>query len=180
MREFIALELNKEAIEELERVKKLIEDAGLVEARFVARENMHLTLRFLGDITEKEEGMVRAALGSVNMKKFEAKLGNIGVFGKGRDVRVIWAALTGEEIFNLWDKIRFAIADLFKEEEKFESHVTIARVKNIEDKKKLFEFLNKADVKKIEFDISDFVLKRSTLTDRGPVYWDVERFRLEG
>ncbi|PIY16461.1 MAG: hypothetical protein COZ15_05945 [Elusimicrobia bacterium CG_4_10_14_3_um_filter_49_12_50_7] len=66
---------------------------------------------------------------------------------------------------------------LFQKEKNFVSHITIARVKNVEDKQKLTDELKRIKMNE-EFIVDKFSLKKSTLTENGPVYEDLTVFEL--
>ena len=58
----------------------------------------------------------------------------------------------------------------------FESHITLARVKFIKNKEEFVEQIKKLKVDSIEMDIDSFSLKKSVLTEKGPIYEDIIKF----
>lgn len=179
MRAFIAIELSEEARKEIERIARKIKERELIRAKFVERENLHLTLRFLRDISKKQEGMIREALRGIAFDKFDVKLAKLGFFPNEKFVRILWLSLQGKGVYELKEEIDKVLADLVVGDKRFSSHVTIARVKSIIDKKNFFELIKNINVKPIEFIVDEFVLKSSTLTEKGPVYEDIESFNLK-
>ncbi|HLC78388.1 MAG TPA: RNA 2',3'-cyclic phosphodiesterase [Candidatus Nanoarchaeia archaeon] len=178
MRTFISLKLSKESIQEIKNIQKQLYDSGLFIGKLTEEENLHLTLKFLGEIDEWGVEEVREKLREIQLKKFKAKLGGIGIFSPSF-VRIIWIKLDGEGVNGLQREVDDVLKGLFKGEERFMSHLTIARVKNVKDKKKFFHLLEKINVKKVEFDIESFELVRSELFSRGPSYEVIDNFRLE-
>ena len=58
------------------------------------------------------------------------------------------------------------------------SHLTIARVKNIKDKKEFLKELKKMEIKQIKFQVNEFYLMKSELTSKGPVYSVIKKYKL--
>ncbi len=177
MRCFIAIDLPVEVREELARIANEIERSGLLKAKFVEPENYHLTLKFLGEQPSARVEAIKNILAKIKLGSFDAKLGKLGVFTPAF-IRVIWASLEANEIFDLHDKIDKALVPFISRDTRFESHVTIARVKFVKDKQALLGLLSKIRPREMNFRVSSFKLKSSTLTPRGPIYRDVAEFPL--
>ena len=71
------------------------------------------------------------------------------------------------------------LKDIFGKEERFMSHITIARVRSVNDRKKFLEELKKIKFKKIGFNIDKFYLMESVLKPNGPEYSILDCFRKE-
>jgi len=173
---FIALELSREAINEIKRIQKLIEKQRLFAGKFTEPENIHLTLKFLGEISDEKIEEVKKRLKEIKLEKFNAELGDVRVFSK-QFLKIIWIKLSGK-VFGLQKSIDEALSGEFEPEERFMSHITIARVKNTADKKKLIEYLESIKPSKINFKVEKFYLKKSELLPEGPVYEDVGEYNL--
>ena len=173
MRCFISIDLPKEVQEELSRVEEELkkENAQLI---LVNPKNIHLTIKFLGEIDDSQIKKVKEALSKLQFSKFKAKLSSLGVFPSLSSIRVIWADAEPKknfkEIHDTVDKILFL--EGFKTDEKWENHATLARVKWIKDKKAFSEKLQKIKLKPIEFVVKDIKLKKSTLTPK-VIYEDI-------
>ncbi len=178
MRCFIALDLPREAINYIKEIQKAIEKKNLFTGKFTEPENLHLTLKFLGEIDEKRIEEVKKRLREIKQKSFEVELVEVGVFSK-KFIKIIWIKLDGKGVFRLQKQVDEKLKELFKEEERFMSHITIARVKNVKDKKKLLDYIKNIKIKKIKFKAESFFLKKSELKPEGPVYEDLEEYRLE-
>jgi len=183
---FIAVDLPRMAINEIKRIQKIIKKKNMFVGKFTESENLHLTLKFLGEIDNNKIKEVRKKLREVKFKSFggrlgrqqvQAKLGEIGVFSK-KFVRIIWIELLGE-VFELQKEVDDKLKGLFKPENRFMSHITIARVKHVYDKKEFISYLGSVRPQKINFKIDGFVLKSSELFPEGPVYKDIEKYSLE-
>jgi RNA 2',3'-cyclic 3'-phosphodiesterase len=169
VRAFISLDLPQEILEEIEKIQKKIKEKNLIEGKFTEKENIHLTLKFIGEISEEKILEIKNALSKIDYRKFKVKLGNLGFFSN----RILWVELLGEDIFNLQKEID---EKLKSKEERFMSHITIARIKKI---------INKSEIKniKINYDkssneIKSFSLKKSTLSPVGPIYEEILKINL--
>lgn len=176
-RTFIAIELPREAINEIIRIQKLIWKKTLFTGKLTEGENLHLTLKFLGEISDLMIAEVQKRLSEIKFSEFFAETGEVGVFNKDF-IKIIWIKLNGKGIFQLQREIDEKLKDLFSVESRFMSHITIARVKNVKDKKGFLEYLESVKPKKIKFHVDKFVLKKSELLDAGPVYSDVQEYNL--
>jgi 2'-5' RNA ligase len=176
---FIALEISREAIEEIESIQKLLKKKNLFTGKFTEPENLHLTLKFLGEISEDKAERVRKKLKSIKPKQFEASLGEVGVF-INKFNSILWVKLQGKEIWDLQEDIDKHLKDLeFTSEERFMSHITIARMKKINDKNEFLDYVKNIKTKKIKFPVKEFFLKKSELKPEGPVYENLEKYKLE-
>tara|TARA_Y100000310_G_scaffold337122_1_gene423369 strand:- start:8078 stop:8617 length:540 start_codon:yes stop_codon:yes gene_type:complete len=175
MRCFIALELSEEALSELEKIQQELKKKDLFTGTFPKKENIHLTLKFLGDVDEKTLKQTREALKNIKFSELQVSLKETGVFS-GNFIRVIWVGLEGKGIKELQKTIDKELTPIFNKNNKFSTHITIARVKNIKDKKQLLDTINQIKPNKTSFKISKFTIKCSTLTPEGPVYKDIEEY----
>ncbi len=175
---FICLEAPREVIEEVEKLQNQIRKQNLFLGKFTEPENLHLTLKFLGEVEEDKVEEVKKALRKIKMQKFEAGLGELGFFSE-RVIRILWAKINSKQIWELQSAIDEKLKDIFPKEERFMSHLTIARIKKVIRRKEFIEYAKGIRVKEIRFKVSEFVLKKSELTSEGPVYSDIERYTLE-
>ncbi len=177
MRAFIALDLGKECIDEIVKIQKLLKKRVLFNGKYVESENLHLTLKFLGDIDDNRIEEIKKKLSEIKIEEFDVELGEVGVFSKDF-IKIIWAKLNGRGIFKLQKEIDEKLSYFFPKEERFMSHITIARVKNVGDKKGLIDYLKSIKPRKIKFRAKEFILRKSELLPEGPVYEDLEKYGL--
>jgi 2'-5' RNA ligase len=179
MRCFIAIDLPDEIKKELAKAQKAlpIEDAKLTN---VNPELLHLTLRFLGEISDFQVNKIKEILKKIKLNKFRAKLNSIGIFPNENFIRVVWVGLEPNDKFNdLRNEIEKELEKAgFKKDERFESHVTLTRIKWLKDKKNFVEKIKKIKVKSLEFEVEDIKLKKSALSPKGPVYEDIFKVNL--
>ena len=176
-RGFIAIEINAtSSILEFEKeIKKTGADIKLVEPQ-----NIHITLKFLGDIEEtlidKIERIMKDAVKEI--KPFTMKLNETGVFPNNNYVRVIWIGIKEAQIIETIVKtIDEHLSKLgFKKEKRgFSPHLTIARVKSAKNKQRLLETIEK--YKDVGFSIQEvksIKLMKSDLTSAGPIYTTIK------
>jgi 2'-5' RNA ligase len=107
---------------------------GLPDARWVARENLHITLRFIGEVDEETAEDIDAALGGVHAQAVEISLSSVGCFESRGRVRAVWSkANGGDRLTILQSRVETALkrVGLAPDGHKFTPHVTIARLKNV-------------------------------------------------
>jgi 2'-5' RNA ligase len=176
MRLFIAIDLPEEAKESIEKIKAELK--GLKGVKPVSQENIHLTLKFLGEVSDNKAEEVAKALEQVKFKPFKISISKMGVFPNENRIQVLWIdAEPAEPLFDLKKRIDDALPR-FKDDHPFKSHITFARIKyiaNESDKKKILDIL-KESVEKTEFVVSKFRLYKSDLQPAGPIYDIVKEF----
>jgi len=167
-------------IEEEEVVCKLVEvQRRLVSTqahlKLVKPENIHVTIRFLGDVSEGVVAKIYALMKETTWKPFEFHIQGLGAFPKLRYPRVVWAGIRrGAEQFRaIFDELEPNLRKLgFAPDSKgFSPHITIARVKSGRNKAELAKQI----MELAEYDFGTVKacclrLKKSTLTPKGPVY----------
>lgn len=173
MRLFVAIDLSKKAIQEVERVQNVIVNRNVEGSKV---KDFHLTLKFLGEVKDDNVPKIVEALKQVKIIPFKIKLDRLGVFPNTTLVRVIWIGLEERrELRYLHEDIRNALPE-FVDEHKFHPHLTLARVKFIKDKIGFGDKLDRTEVEPVESDIKSFTLYKSTLTPKGPVYEKIHEF----
>ncbi len=156
---------------EIESVYKIQEELKpLIEGKEVERENMHVTLSFLGEISEMEIASIKEKLKELSKQyqKREATLTKIKLIPNERFVRVVAIDVAGLE--DLSKDIKEKINGDVKP-----PHLTLARVKKVKDKKALIEFSRKFFLNQ-KIVVNDIKLMKSTLTRNGPIYEVIETF----
>ena len=136
MRCFLAIDLSEKVKEELEKAKKEINHDGI---KLVEKENLHLTLNFFGEISEEKTSEIKNKLRDFKFEKIDAKLGNIGFFPSLDYIRVVWISLEPNE--KVKELAKLINEKLNSQDKNFESHITLARVKFLKNKKEFIEKL---------------------------------------
>ena len=174
-RAFIAVEaeVGPELAQALERLKAYGHDLKPVPAG-----NAHITLKFLGDIDEKEVPQLECAMRTAvqGIMPFPVRLVGVGAFPKEDRPKVVWAGMQGAEWLGTiaaslegeCEKIGFA-----PENRPFSPHLTLARVREGAHPD-LSTFLNELRTKAFgTFMVESIKLKKSVLAPSGPTYSDV-------
>ncbi len=170
MRSFIAIDVPQELKRNISLLKKDLNFEGI---KPVEDENLHITLKFLGDVDSKKLSDVEKALRRVKFKKFKISVRSVGVFPNENYIRVVWVGCESKELIELRSYIEDTLADMFKKEQ-FNAHLTIARVKRKVD---LSAFLNAHRNEDFgEFEVDRFELKMSELSREGPKYSTLASF----
>lgn len=180
MRAFVALELPKNLRERMGEISRAL-DAGGATVRWVHPDQMHLTLRFLGDITRAQGKSIAEAMhdaAALQPTPIKLGVGGLGAFPNKRNPRVIWVGLTPHEGLNrVQQAIDRAAVELGIEEEKREwaPHLTLGRVKFVEKHSPLLKRLKSVRVETFYYTCDTVTLYQSTLTPDGPVYRPLEQ-----
>jgi len=182
MRAFIAIDVNEAVRDNLVKAQERIGNRS-AKIKFVERENLHVTLKFLGEIDETTVDEVKKALAEIARKhrKHRVRVKGVGVFPNPNYVRVIWAGIENDEgIKAIAEDVEKEMRKLgFRRDRDFVAHITLGRVKFVRDKIELARVLKDlANEDFGEFNVEAIELKKSTLTPRGPIYETIARFEL--
>jgi len=182
VRAFIAIDINGSIIDELVKVQGIIASMDL-DIKFVERENIHLTLKFLGEITADRINGVCDVMRGLKVSPFTLEVKGLGAFPSVTRPRVIWAGV-GEGSDNVIELYRFLDSGLrklnFKSEDKdFIPHITIGRLRSDRNVRSLTSFLINYGEKVFgSFTVTAVRLKKSILTPRGPIYSNLYEVKL--
>ncbi len=175
IRTFLAFDINSEQV--LERFKevqaKLIETGA--DLKPVEPQNIHVTMRFLGDITPSMVDKINEAMKQVAFTAFDCNIQGVGVFPDLRYPRVVWASIRKgtDELRSIFSQLEPSLIRLgFRPDNKgFSPHLTLARVRSGRSKLELVTVIKELgdyDFGVIRADC--FRLKKSVLTPKGPIY----------
>ena len=168
LRLFVGLELPDGVIARLN-----IMCSGIPGARWVAPENMHLTLRFIGEVDEPTAADIDYALRQIELDAFDLELNGLGTFGKATNAHTLWAGTTpSPDLVRLRAKVESAMvrSGQAPEERKFAPHVTLARMTRV-DPIRLQQFIEGNGLFRAgPFRVEQFVLFESRQGNGGPVY----------
>ena len=176
MRVFIAINIPEEIKDYFKIIQEMI-DKENVKIRLAHKGQMHLTLKFLGEVQPDMVKKVCEELKNIKFQSFPVYLDSIGIFSSKKYIRVIWIGLRPEEeIIKIQKNIDDILNKCFKREKDFEPHLTLARVKFVEDKEKFVRGLKNIKIKRKKFEINNFKLVKSILTKKGAIYEDIAIF----
>lgn len=169
---FLAIELQEHIRNRL--FEEAQEISRFADTRLVAEENIHITLKFLGQTKEKD---IIEGLKKLEFSAFDISIKGIGSFG-GRSPRVVWAgcAKGEDEIVSLHNKIEESL-NSFQKDARFSPHATIARIKNVADRLGLLGWIESKSTREYgKFFCESFSLIESRLGREGPRYETVSVF----
>ena len=175
MRLFIALNIPGEVRKKLYGEAKILEEKDLFTGKIIEEENLHLTLKFLGEVEESKLAEIKEKLAGIKEKKIDAFLGELGVFDE-KFIRIIWIRLLGAD--ELQKKVDSALSKMFARENRFMSNITIARVKSAKERRRLIDEIKNIKLTNIKFKIESFELMKSELTKEGARYSVIESYNL--
>src|SRR5262252_9661329 len=183
MRTFIAIEIPSEVKSALAALQDELRRAG-ADVSWTRPENIHLTLRFLGEVDEMRIVEVEkvCVASAAEFRPFTLRLNDTGVFPNARQPRVLWAGLAGEieKAVEMRKRINdgLALIGFEREEKDFRPHLTIGRVKS---NKKTHELLALAEARRVpalSFVVTEIVLMKSELHPAGARYTPIAKVSL--
>lgn len=181
MRSFIAVPLSDEIRKEIEI---FYQEIGFIKGvKEVPMKNLHITLDFLGDITEKEAERFGKKLDIVasNITPFDLMLQSSGAFPNISNPKILWLGMSNSnQLVSLASQVRCAVDSM--DAKKFSPHLTVGRVKYYkEGQKEYFDrFFQKGNRSFGRLYVDRFQLMKSDLSGKTPVYTLWREFRLTG
>jgi 2'-5' RNA ligase len=181
IRSFIAFDMENEAVRnKLATVQKRLAQTG-ADLKLVEPQNIHVTVRFLGDINQNVVEKIYAEMQKTQFTPFNVQIKSLGAFPDLRYPRVVWAGITegADELKAVFSQLEPRLRSLgFAPDHKgFSPHLTIARVRSGRNKAQLAEFV----AENANYDFGAIKaeclrLKRSDLTPRGPIYSTLKEY----
>ena len=189
IRVFVAIELPEQALAHLAGVVGRLHDANLRGVRTSSPAGIHLTLKFLGDISLQQLAPIENALRTALTEHgpFRLTLGEPGVFPNARRPRVLWVGVNGD--VGALEAIAGAVEEALeplgfpRDKRGFNAHLTVARIRDgtpAGERQRAAEALHtKTDAPTIEIDVNAVSLMRSTLHPTGATYDCLVSFHLK-
>lgn len=181
IRTFIAIEMPEDVTAAVVEVQEGLRSYG-IRLRWVKPENIHLTLKFLGDTNIDDIAKIKAltfeSIASYGPLSLRVK--GVGVFPGIKRPRVVWLGISGEleALFEIQKRLEMGLAGLgfAKENRPFKGHLTLGRVKGRVDPKKLGDALIAYQGFRSEaFNVDHIVFYQSELTPTGAVYTELAK-----
>ena len=153
--------------------------------KWVEEENLHLTLKFFGEIYDEKIDPICELIDNsvIDCDSFELQLENVGIFGSSYNPKVIWYGIKlSSELKFLHQTITENLKTIgyYPDRQNFVPHLTIARIKWIDDIDKLKYLLQKYRGETIQkTKIGAVIYYESKLTANGPIYNPVKKFPLK-
>jgi 2'-5' RNA ligase len=176
IRLFVALSLPGEL---RQRLKTLCN--GVRDARWVEEQNIHLTLRFIGEVEEPELAYIMAALSSVQAEQFDLTLSGVGHFESRQKVRSLWAGIQPSPALEaLQQRIESVLTrhGIAPDGRKFSPHITLARLKQLPPAYVRDWLEGNSYFQSSSFAVEDFTLFESYRARSGAIYTPLQAFPL--
>ena len=154
---------------------------GVPGARWQRREQLHLTLRFIGETDGRDAAMLDDALAAIEVPAFDLQIHGVGQFGN-KQPHSLWVGLRkSEALEHLQRKVDTAIRRVGQPQDahKFAPHVTVARLRNPEGPKLIEWLTHNALYTSPQFRVGAFHLYSSRLSGNGSVYAVEHEYPLE-
>lgn len=171
------------AIRPPKEVRTLLLDmmGGISGARWQTDDQLHLTIRFVGEVDRHTAQDIHAALGGVHHPRFDIALEGIGAFDRRGQADAVWAGITPHApLATLHKKVDQALArvGIPADQRAYLPHVTLARLNRSSGPvRHLIE--RAGGLSSAPFTVAEFALFESSLTPEGAVYTIVERYPLD-
>jgi 2'-5' RNA ligase len=177
-RTFISINIkDSETLNNLRDTQRLLKSTG-ADIKTVEPENIHFTLKFLGEIPDNKVPEVKEKINEISFNQITLKIEDVGVFPNLGRPRVIWAGVKGEtnhlrqvftELEETLEKIGFK-----KERRRFNPHLTIGRVRSGKNRAELVnELIKLQNTVYGEVKVSYISFMKSELTRHGPIYTEL-------
>lgn len=183
LRTFIAIELPGDIKGELSDLQQELACPDL-HAKWVSRENIHLTLKFLGAVASDRIAEITGALKESlkNEEGFSFTLNGVGAFPSPSRPKVVWVGITEgkEKLRTIAGKIEATLEKMGfpKEKRGFSAHVTLSRIKREGKSGVLKEKIESKDYSSHPIRVSTIAIMKSDLTPGGPIYSKLGEVRL--
>ena len=168
-----------------QRIEVLRDEFGNRAARWVKPENLHITLRFFGDLTERmiEDVRMAIAFSAKRSASFSASMTGPGLFPSRMPAKVLWMGLEPEESFRpVKGALDNELAELGFAHEKrhFHPHLTLARVRSPGTARSLAEMHVGTEFEPVNFSVDRITVFQSVLKPSGSEYFKLFEERLAG
>ena len=168
-----------------DHVRQLKQVVPETAASWSRPENIHLTVKFFGNVDEAKAPVISAALarGVEEFGQIKIQVGNTGVFPRPSRPQVLWIGI--DDASGTLSKLQQRVEDecaregFPKEDRAFRPHLTIARIRKPHGASRLAETHLRMGFAPVELTLSELVLFRSELSPKGSRYTAISRHRLE-
>lgn len=185
IRTFIAVKLPQEIQDRIGRLQSDFR-ASMPDVRWTKYSNIHLTLKFLGDVQISRIDKISEALQEVAVRfsPFKMNLAGMGAFPNLRRPRIIWVGVEKgvDELVEIANSIEGTMKRLGfpREKRRFSPHLTAGRIRRLTNPAAMTEALDKAQVGELgEFTVERISLIRSQLDPAGSIYTTLTEARLQ-
>jgi 2'-5' RNA ligase len=183
MRAFVALEIPEPRV-----VDALVEAQGRLSAtgadlKLVERENLHFTVKFIGDVSESQAAEADSRLKRLSLQGPEVEVKGVGAFPNAARPSVVWAGVAPDDeepVDRIAESVISALEGIGEKDSRpYRAHLTLARVRSARNAQALSAAIRaESGCSFGRVKLSSFKLKSSKLTPAGPVYSDIGDYPL--
>ena len=146
---------------------------GIPGAKWTDRDNLHLTLRFIGETPEDRLADIHHGLSRIRHPCFDISVAGVGTFQQGRKATLLWVGIERNgPLEQLHDKVAQALKreGIESDGRRFAPHITLARLQRVSDSR-LAEFVAGHNLFRLPpFPVESFALFSSFLSSSGAIY----------
>lgn len=183
IRTFIAVKIEPQPLllQLLTHLKEIFDHEKI---KWVEKDNLHLTLKFLGDTSPVQVEQVKTILEETcqNFSSFQFDLKGVGFFKRNRQPKVLFVKIEKNEILKqLTAEIDAKLSELGfeKEQREFNPHLTLGRIKFLKDKSRFYETIETYRSHFIQqVKINEVIYFQSILKPAGAEYKSIEKIEL--
>ena len=181
IRSFLAFDIESDTVlNRLATAQRQLVQTG-ADLKLVEPQNIHITIRFLGNIMPATAEKIFEEMKNVQFAQFNVQIKGIGAFPNPRYSRVVWAEITdgADQLKSVFSQLEPRLRGLgFTPDHRgFSPHLTIARVRSGRNKQQLADFVTEnANYEFGTVNAKCLRLKKSTLTPKGPIYSTLKEF----
>jgi 2'-5' RNA ligase len=178
---FFAIDIeDKSTLEKIIVLQNRLQETG-ANLKLVAPENIHITLKFIGEVPSDFVDRMINFSGEIEFSPFKAELRDVGCFPSLRRINVVWVGIKEGNIglMTIFQGLESRMRQLGLKPERrgFSPHITIARVRSGRNRDKLAEVVDEvSDTFFGVFEVTNFRLKKSVLKPSGPTYSTIHQF----
>ena len=176
IRTFISVELPQEIHDTLKQLQDVLK-VPMPDVRWTKSSNIHLTLKFLGDVEVSRIDTISVALADIarQFSSFTMNLAGIGAFPNSRKPRIVWVGIEkgANELVSMAKQIEDAMKKLGfpREKRSFRPHLTVGRIRHLEHPTIMTKALEKSAVGGLgDFTVQQVSLIKSQLDPAGSIY----------
>ena len=183
IRTFICIELPSNLKTQLEKLTEELKKQSKAKISWVKASNLHLTLRFLGDVAKDQIPTIKTCVEqtSQNTNSFMVTASGLGTFPNSGRPRVFWVGIsdTSKVLLPLQKRVEQELvkAGFGASDHPFSPHLTIGRVKE-GNAQELAEKLSTIKFEPLSFDVAELIVMRSDLRAGGSIYTRLETIKL--
>lgn len=186
MRLFVALDLPQSTKEKISKIQDELNKLNC-DIKWVEKENLHLTLKFIGETGEEKLAGISSGIESslAGTKKIDISFSTLGFLPDTKQPKVLFISLIkgSEALKKTAGLIETGLIPLGipKENRNFKTHLTIGRFRSLKNINNLLEYSKQTGELAIDEIQAEYIaLYKSILKAEGPVYIQLERFKLCG